>query len=87
MEEKQRMKVIEELTDRFLDEGAKNTVVIRCGKLGCYAKQRKGTAVTEKGIWLPPFYQSSEKVVDVTGAGNAFLVGSTGSKGPYAKSS
>lgn len=65
---------IEELAQRFLDEGAHNNVIIRSGKMGAFVKQRKGNARTEKGVWVPAYYQSAEKVVDVTGAGNAFLV-------------
>ena len=70
-----KIKSIESLTQRFLDEGAMDTVIIRSGKLGAYAKQRNGNAKVKQGTWTPAYHQTSEKVVDVTGAGNAFLVG------------
>lgn len=71
---------IEELAQRFLDEGAAKHVVIRSGKMGCFVKTRDGfgTPSTSAGTWLPAYYQPDTvegKVVDVTGAGNAFLGG------------
>ncbi|KAF2456216.1 Ribokinase-like protein [Lineolata rhizophorae] len=48
----------------------KGAVVIRAGKEGCYVATR------EKNYWLPAFHKDgSEKVVDPTGGGNAFLGG------------
>ena len=68
---------IEELAQRFLDVGARNTVVIRSGRLGAYAKQRKGTSENTAGAWHRPYYWPSagDRLCDVTGAGNAFLGG------------
>lgn len=79
-EDKQRS--IQGLAQRFLDEGAKRHVVIRSGKMGCYLLTRPDpngnqAPKTEAGTWLPAYYQPDTvegKVVDVTGAGNAFLV-------------
>lgn len=70
----EKLKEIERLAQVFLDEGAMNTVIIRSGKAGAYVKERQGNANTEQGVWVPAYYKSPEKVVDVTGAGNAFLV-------------
>lgn len=44
-------------------------VVVRSGHEGCclYSRPKK------KFIWLPPYYDDENKVVDATGAGNAFL--------------
>lgn len=36
-----------------------------------YARDQK----TADGTWVPAYYQNSDRVVDVTGAGNAFLGG------------
>lgn len=69
---------IQELADRYLDLGLQTTCIIRSGKLGAYVKQSEAYArdeQTRRGIWIPAFYQNSNKVVDVTGAGNAFLGG------------
>jgi sugar/nucleoside kinase (ribokinase family) len=50
------------------DEGA---VVIRAAQHGCLIMSRSVAP-----IWLPAYYQpGSEKIVDTTGAGNAFLGG------------
>lgn len=44
-------------------------IVIRAGEHGCFIMARNGGE-----RWLPPFYDStSPKIVDPTGAGNAFL--------------
>ncbi|KAL2878499.1 hypothetical protein SGCOL_006209 [Colletotrichum sp. CLE4] len=55
-----------------LSEEARNrprVTVIRCGDQGCLTIPRDGDAT-----WLPPFHDyGSSKVVDPTGAGNAFL--------------
>ncbi|KAB8261297.1 putative PfkB family kinase [Aspergillus pseudonomiae] len=63
---------------RFLDSGVgrdgKGTVIVRAGEHGCLVIARDTSP-----IWLPPFYRSRPgdtphaKVVDPTGAGNAFL--------------
>ena len=44
-------------------------VVVRCGEKGCYVATR------ERSTEMPPYHQSSDKVVDPTGAGNTFLGG------------
>jgi sugar/nucleoside kinase (ribokinase family) len=49
----------------------KGTVVIRAGHEGCCVFSRK----QQNFVWLPPYYLKSKKVVDPTGAGNAFLGG------------
>lgn len=69
-EEDDKAARIEDLAQRFLDEGVPKDVVIRSGKLGAYVLQRG-----QRGKWVKPFYQSTEKVVDVTGCGNAFIGG------------
>ncbi|KAL4791473.1 Ribokinase-like protein [Aspergillus venezuelensis] len=69
---------IESLAQRVVDSGVgpegKGTVVIRAGENGCLVAARDNPF-----IWLPPFYElgatgeRDAKVVDPTGAGNAFL--------------
>ncbi|KAF5485578.1 Uncharacterized protein CGCF413_v014208 [Colletotrichum fructicola] len=45
------------------------TTVVRCGEYGCLTIPRASAPV-----WLPPYHDiGSEKVIDPTGAGNAFL--------------
>lgn len=45
------------------------TTVVRCGEYGCLTVPRASAPV-----WLPPYHDiGSDKVVDPTGAGNAFL--------------
>lgn len=69
---------IEELAQRFLDLGLRRTCIIRSGRLGAYVKQADSYAqseTTRRGTWIPAYYQNSDKVVDVTGAGNSFLGG------------
>lgn len=71
---------IERLASHFLANGigpeGKGTVIVRAGEKGCFFKS--GDLVSK---WLPPFHVSkagqyqSNKVVDPTGAGNAFLGG------------
>jgi len=50
----------------------KGAVIIRSGELGAYVKQGR-----KKGLWIDAYWGENrlEKVVDVTGAGNAFLGG------------
>ncbi|THG97654.1 hypothetical protein EW026_g4380 [Hermanssonia centrifuga] len=68
--------LIEEACHRFLDIGVgpegKGTVIIRSGSMGAYIASR-----TRAGQWVPAFWgaEDARKVVDVTGAGNAFLGG------------
>lgn len=69
---------IESLALRFLDSGVgpdgKGTVIIRAGEHGCFICARHLPP-----SWLPPFFkygprgEHNGKVVDPTGAGNAFL--------------
>ncbi|KAF8901708.1 Ribokinase-like protein [Gymnopilus junonius] len=67
---------IENAADRFLgfgvgDEGS-GWVVIRSGAMGVYLKSRD-----TQGTWVTAFWtaKDGDKIVDVTGAGNAFLGG------------
>ncbi|KAF5859116.1 hypothetical protein ETB97_003304 [Aspergillus alliaceus] len=69
---------IESLAVNFLDSGVgpdgQGIVIVRAGEHGCVIMARNVTPV-----WLPPFHKSrpgegqNAKVVDPTGAGNAFL--------------
>lgn len=69
---------IEALALKFLDSGVgpdgKGTVIIRAGEHGCLICARHLSP-----FWSPPFYrygprgEHNSKVVDPTGAGNAFL--------------
>ncbi|KAJ5272305.1 hypothetical protein N7478_007430 [Penicillium angulare] len=75
---------IEELATKLVDNGVgpdnRGIVLIRAGEKGCLVQARYLPAT-----WLPPFYRdeleagskelSVSKVVDPTGAGNAFLGG------------
>lgn len=67
--------VVEGLAQKCLMSGIgpekQGTVVVRAGYDGCcvYSRKQKGF------VWLPPFYKDSPKVIDPTGAGNAFLGG------------
>lgn len=70
---------IEELAQSYLDLGLPSTVIIRSGKLGAYVQQAahsgRDRSMAQDGLWIPAYYRNSDKVVDVTGAGNAFLGG------------
>ncbi len=77
---------IEELAQLFLNSGyvgsgARGTLLVRAGERGCCVARRDMPPQ-----WLPPFYRpaddnagaekdSESKVIDPTGAGNAFLGG------------
>jgi sugar/nucleoside kinase (ribokinase family) len=72
---------IQELAAAFLATGVghekQGVVVVRAGEHGCLV-----IAADIRAVWLPPFYESNEsletsssKIVDTTGAGNAFLGG------------
>lgn len=69
--------IIEKLAKQFFDSGIGNTargiVVVRSGEFGVLTLSATGPD------WLPPFYDGplSGKVMDPTGAGNAFLGGFT----------
>jgi len=66
-------RLVERLCDQWIQRGigpgGNGACVIRCGKDGCLIK-RPGMHK-----WLPAYHQSAEKVMDPTGAGNAFLGG------------
>lgn len=64
---------VQKLARRFLEEGAGGAVVIRSGPLGAFAISQG----EEEGVWVDAWYQyGDDKVKDVTGAGNSFLVSS-----------
>ncbi|PQE32003.1 pfkB family kinase protein [Rutstroemia sp. NJR-2017a WRK4] len=46
-------------------------IVVRCGEEGCCVWSRK----EKRWMWIEAFHQDKRKVVDATGAGNAFLGG------------
>lgn len=67
--------VIEIYARKFLNASSRTTdermraIVVRAGEHGCLILPRDA-----ESRWLPPFYDStSSKIVDPTGAGNAFL--------------
>jgi len=68
--------VIERACAKFLDHGVgpegRGHVVIRCDEMGAYVACRQ-----RAGVWVDAFWtkDDSDKVVDVTGAGNNFLGG------------
>jgi sugar/nucleoside kinase (ribokinase family) len=47
-------------------------VILRCGEYGCLVGERRSTSSLKH---VPPFHTSASKILDVTGAGNAFLGG------------
>ncbi|KAG8691794.1 hypothetical protein FRC11_009559 [Ceratobasidium sp. 423] len=71
--------IIEFAAAQFLSFGigkdASGYVVIRCGAMGAYAATLEAGII--KGWWTPAYWASADAdaVVDVTGAGNAFLGG------------
>lgn len=50
--------------------GGTGSVVIRSGELGAYIKDNR-----DPGVWVDAYWKQSDRVIDVTGAGNAFLGG------------
>ncbi|EJD53853.1 Ribokinase-like protein [Auricularia subglabra TFB-10046 SS5] len=66
--------LIEQAATTFLSHGVRDAVIIRSGALGAYLLTR------DTSLWVPAFWseQDTRKVVDVTGAGNAFLGGLAG---------
>lgn len=64
--------LVELAAQAFIGFGA-SSVIVRSGALGAFVK----SASMESGVWIPAFFASdaSDRVVDVTGAGNAFLGG------------
>ncbi len=67
--------MIEDLAHTCLAHGIgpskQGTVVIRAAREGCCVYSRKRKVL----VWLPSFYLDSPKIVDPTGASNAFLGG------------
>ena len=71
---------LEELSNRCLGSGigpdGQGIIVVRAGEHGCLLMRRDCEAV-----WIPPYYgaegmrDGQDKIVDTTGAGNAFLGG------------
>lgn len=63
---------VEKAAKLLLEMGAPS-IIIRSGALGAYAL----SSDVASGFWIPAFFSSQEAdhVVDVTGAGNAFLGG------------
>jgi sugar/nucleoside kinase (ribokinase family) len=55
-------------------EGGKlKAVVVRAGKDGCLVATKESMTTR----WIPAYHQNSDKVIDPTGGGNAFLGGLT----------
>ncbi|KXT08439.1 hypothetical protein AC579_3793 [Pseudocercospora musae] len=64
--------IVEHQASHFLDNGirldGKGCIVVRCAEYGCLvSSQATGPR------WLPAYHTDPEKVVNTTGAGNAFL--------------
>jgi hydroxymethylpyrimidine/phosphomethylpyrimidine kinase len=64
--------LIEQAANSFLHFGA-HSVIVRSGALGAYIKSSKDVP----GQWVEAYFTGNEanRVIDVTGAGNAFLGG------------
>ena len=65
--------VLEELASKFLEAGigpgGEGLILVRAAEHGCLIVSR-----TQSPVWLPAFYEAGDaKVLDTTGAGNAFL--------------
>jgi sugar/nucleoside kinase (ribokinase family) len=66
---------VETLALELFEKGeGTTTVVIRCGALGSFhvSSSEGSSSSSPSGIWLPAYHTTQEKVVDPTGAGNAF---------------
>ncbi|KAI8717142.1 PfkB domain-containing protein [Fusarium sp. LHS14.1] len=68
--------LVQEYAQAFLNAGigreGRGAIVVRGGEHGCL------TMTKDESFWLPSFYDAaSSKIVDTTGAGNAFLGGFT----------
>ncbi|KZW04333.1 Ribokinase-like protein [Exidia glandulosa HHB12029] len=63
--------LVEQAGSILLAKGTRDAVIIRSGAMGAYVLTR------DRSLWVPAFWmpQDAERVVDVTGAGNAFLGG------------
>lgn len=78
MNEPNSNKACEELTQAIHDTVKAKKVVLRCGKLGSYV------SIPGLAFWVEALHiHDQEKVVDVTGAGNAFLGGLAGGLNKY----
>ena len=65
----ERRAAIQDVACRMRALGAKKHIVIRSGALGACIDSTEGGC-----CWIPAYHGSTEKIVDFTGAGNAFLV-------------
>ena len=65
----ERRAAIEDVTRRMRALGAGTHVVIRSGALGACLDSPEGGC-----CWVPAYHGNTQKIVDFTGAGNAFLV-------------
>lgn len=63
-----RTNTVEKAAEELCGAGVKN-VVIKCGKEGCYVRNRQEKA----GTWVPAV--SGVKCIDTTGAGDSFVAG------------
>jgi len=54
------------------EDGKLKAVVVRAGKDGCLVVNSRESLTTR---WIPAYHQNSDKVIDPTGGGNAFLGG------------
>lgn len=62
---------IEDLCKKYLELGAKDKIVIRCGPMGACGVDRKTGSIT----WVPAYhYQDPSILIDSTGCGNSMLV-------------
>lgn len=59
--------MVSEILEAGIGADGNGSLLIRVGKDGCHAFSRVGS------FWVPAFHQTSEKVLDPTGAGNTFL--------------
>lgn len=62
-----------EFVERGIGPHGEGTIVVRAGELGCFVRSR-----AQETRWFPPYHApavptASDRVVDPTGAGNAFL--------------
>lgn len=69
IDEELPLKEFRSQVEMLAQEYQNSTVVFRCGKHGCFVTTKK----VKK--WLLAYHQTSDKVVDPTGGGNAFCGG------------
>ena len=65
----ERRAAVQDVAGRMRALGAKKHIVIRSGALGACIDSTDGGC-----CWVPAYHGNTEKIVDFTGAGNAFLV-------------